>query len=166
MMPRSWYSATIHPQGRALASPGNTENVPRPHCCFLVASNCTSAGKITCGCLFVAAKSPAAACSWQNQPRLPLILMPQRTLAAKFPAAWPCRVHTPHPEFPAAWAAANAGGVPLLVKLADDPASQLSAFPGPCPPVVRLPWTSLTASIETLVSPAASLLAAASLLFF
>ena len=27
MMPRSWYSATIHPQGRALASPGNTENV-------------------------------------------------------------------------------------------------------------------------------------------
>ena len=107
--------------------------------------------------------------------------MPQRTLAAKFPAAWPGRVVTPphsKPEFPAAWpgkvvtppypkpAAANAGGVPLLVKLADDPASQLSAFPGPCPPVVRLPWTSLTASIETLVSPAASLLAAASLLFF
>ena len=158
-MPRSWYSATIHPQGRALASPGNTENVPRPHCCFLVASNCTSAGKITCGCLFVAAKSPAAACSWQNQPRLmpplPLILMPQRTLAAKFPAAWPCRVHTPHPEFPAAWAAANAGGVPRLVKLAEPSLTASACL-----------FLEATASIETLVSPAASLLAAASLLFF
>ena len=87
------------------------------------------------------AKSPAAACSWQNHPRLmpPMPLMPQRTLAAKFPAAWPGRVVTPPYPKPAA---ANAGGVPLLVKLAD------------------------AASIETLVSPAASLLAAASLLFF
>ena len=108
------------------------------------------------------AKSPAAAYPWQNHPRLmpPMPLMPQRTLAAKFPAAWPGRVVTPPYPKPtlaplaalagsaAGSAAPNAGGVQLLVKPAD-PSSTASAGL----------FLEATASIETLVSPAASLLA-------
>ena len=92
-MPRSWYSATIHPQGRALASPGNTENVVSR-----VASDSNgsaSGSRVACtkeaatqnqlpdirpdltvaswllAIVLQQAKSPAAACSWQqNHPRL------------------------------------------------------------------------------------------------